>query len=93
MDDADEPHYDEENPADLGHVFLHPQWTVGVVLILAVVTLFLGIFGHPVWLLMGGPFILTFAVWIVVRIVQWRRPPVAEGNARVDLPTAGLEDR
>jgi hypothetical protein len=54
-------------------LFLHPQWTVGVVLILAVVTLFLGIVGHPVWLLIGSPFILTLAVWLWVRVIGRRR--------------------
>ena len=53
--------------------FAHPQWTVGVVLILAVVMLFLGVFGHPLWLLFGAPFILTLCVWVAVKTVEFRR--------------------
>lgn len=53
--------------------FPHPEWTVGVVLIMAVVLLALGILGHPVWLLIGSPFILTLAVWVAVKIVEARR--------------------
>ncbi len=48
--------------------FPHPQWTVGVVLVLAVMMIFLGLFGHPVWFLIGSPFILTLGVWLYVRM-------------------------
>ena len=54
-------------------VFPHPEWTVGIVLVIAVVMLLLGVVGHPIWLLIGSPFILTLAVWIGVRLVQRSR--------------------
>ena len=85
---GDEP----DLPTDEAYVFPHPQWTVGVVLIFALVTLFLGIFAHPVWLLIGSPFILAFGLWIVVRFVQWRRGPEARGD-QVDLPAAYPESK
>lgn len=53
--------------------FPHPEWTVGVVLVVAVVMLLLGILGHPLWLLIGSPFILTLLTWVVVRMVERRR--------------------
>lgn len=59
--------------SDTPYAFPHPQWTVGVVLVLAMLTLFLGVFGHPLWFLIGSPFIATFLVWLVVRITQRRR--------------------
>lgn len=54
-------------------LFLHPPWTVGVVLVFAVVALLLGLGGHPVWLLIGSPFILVLAVWLWARIAMWTR--------------------
>lgn len=62
-------------PPDLlhGSAFPHPPWTVGVVLVIGVVMLALGLLGHPLWLLMGSPFILTLLVWLVVRAISWRR--------------------
>lgn len=53
--------------------FPHPPWTVGLVLVIAVVMLILGIFGHPLWLLLGSPFILTLGVWAWVQVIVWRR--------------------
>ena len=53
--------------------FQHPPWTVGVVLVLAVVALLFGILVRPIWLLVGSPFILTLFVWLGVRFTQWRR--------------------
>ena len=49
-------------------LFLHPPWTVGVVLVFAVVTLLIGLGGHPVWLLIGSPFILVLALWVWARV-------------------------
>lgn len=54
-------------------VFLHPRWTVGMILVFAVVFLLLGILGHPLWLLIGSPFILTLVVWVMVRWTERRR--------------------
>lgn len=55
--------------------FAHPPWAVGMVLVLAVPFLVWGILGHPVWLLLGSPFIAVLVIWLVVRVVQWQRPP------------------
>lgn len=62
--------------------FAHPEWTVGLVLVIAMVMLLLGIVGHPIWLLIGSPFILTLAVWVAVRLVQRSRRRRALGNER-----------
>ena len=69
-----EPGTDPEFP-DLTatYAFPHPEWAVGVVLIIAVVMLLLGVLGHPLWFLIGSPFILTLFVWLGVRITQRRR--------------------
>lgn len=53
--------------------FHHPQWTVGMILVFAVVFLLLGVLGHPLWLLIGSPFILTLVVWLLVRWTESRR--------------------
>ena len=52
--------------------FAHPEWAVGMVLVMGGVFLVLGLFGHPIWLLLGGPFVLTLVVWFVVRVVLRR---------------------
>lgn len=54
-------------------MFAHPPWTVGVVLVIGVVMLIIGVLGHPVWLLLGAPFIAVLAVWLVVKVVEIRR--------------------
>jgi len=55
--------------------FAHPQWAVGMVLVLAVPFLVWGLFGHPIWLLLGSPFIAVLVIWLAVRVIQLRRPP------------------
>lgn len=55
-------------------IFLHPPWTVGVVLVFAVVALLLGLGGNPIWLLIGSPFILVLVLWLWVRIAALMRP-------------------
>ena len=47
-------------------LFQHPEWMVGVVLILAVAAVIAGL-GNPIWLLIGSPFILVFAIYVWVR--------------------------
>jgi hypothetical protein len=54
--------------------FAHPQWAVGMVLVLAIPFLVLGAFGHPIWLLIGSPFILVLVIWAGVRLIQLTRP-------------------
>jgi hypothetical protein len=51
----------EERP-----MFLHPDWMVGVVLIFAAAAVFAGL-DNPIWLLVGSPFILVFALYTWVR--------------------------
>lgn len=48
--------------------FPHPPWTVGVVLVLGVVSLLFGILVRPIFLLVGSPFILVLLLWIYVRL-------------------------
>ncbi len=62
----------QDDPVFERPTFIHPQWSVGIVIMLGLVSLLLGL-GNPLWLLGGSPFILTLAVWVVVRVVQWRR--------------------
>ena len=84
VDDAPaqpEPEYSEELPPVptgeelLGHqsAFAHPTWALPMVLVMAVPFLLWGLLGHPVWLLIGSPFILVLFVWVYVRLVQRRR--------------------
>jgi hypothetical protein len=54
--------------------YAHPQWALGMVLVLAVPFLVMGLFGHPIWLLLGSPFLLVLAIWIVVRVLPRVRP-------------------
>lgn len=48
-------------------VFSHPQWLVGIVLILGGMALVAGL-SNPVWLLIGAPCILVLALYIFVRL-------------------------
>ncbi len=48
-------------------LFPHPPWTVGIVLVFAVLAILAG-FNDPTWLLLGAPFILVLALFIYVRI-------------------------
>ena len=64
--------------------FPHPPWAVGMVLVIAIPFLVLGVLGHPIWLLLGSPFILVLIVWVAVRIVERRRAralPTEPGSA------------
>jgi hypothetical protein len=47
--------------------FAHPPWTVGIVLILAVLAILAG-FSDPIWFFLGLPCILVLALFIYVRI-------------------------
>lgn len=72
-DDRGVPLNEHGLPTTLRPAFPHPEWTVGVVLVIAVVMLLLGVLGNPVWLLIGSPFIITLAVWVTVKVVERRR--------------------
>ena len=60
-----------ENDPEQPPVFRHPQWMVGIVLILGVASLIAGL-NDPIWWLIGAPCILTLLVWIWVRVVAGR---------------------
>jgi hypothetical protein len=62
--------------------FAHPQWAIGMVLVLALPFLVLGLFGHPIWLLLGSPFLLVLAIWIGVKLVQVNRPVQSQSAPR-----------
>ena len=56
----------DESPDFLDRpVFQHPRWMLGVVLVLAVMTIVAGL-GNPVWLLIGSPFILVLVIYLRV---------------------------
>ncbi len=75
------------------HVFPHPEWALGVVLIIAVVMLLLGVLGHPLWLLIGSPFILTLLVWLGVRITQRRRRRIENRDPEAQRTYTGAVGR
>ena len=54
------------SPEELPPLFQHPQWTVGVVLIFALVAIVAGL-QNPVWLIIGFPCILVLAIYAWVR--------------------------
>ena len=61
--------FDDPQPVpepDERPLFQHPDWMVGVVLIFAVAAVFAGL-DNPIWLLVGSPFILVFALYTWVR--------------------------
>jgi hypothetical protein len=59
---------DDKPDANERPIFAHPPWTVGVVLIFAVMAIVAGL-KDPIWLLLGLPCILVLALFIYVRIV------------------------
>jgi hypothetical protein len=54
-------------------LFLHPRWTVGVVLIFGVAAIVAGL-GNPVWFLIGAPCILVLVIYVWVRLWHGGRP-------------------
>ena len=60
-------------------LFSHPPWMVGIVLIIAVLSILAGL-SDPIWLLLGLPCILVLALFIYVRVVarirDGRKPDV-----------------
>jgi hypothetical protein len=53
-------------------LFAHPPWTVGIVLIFAVLAILAG-FSDPIWFLLGLPCILVLVLFIYVRIAKRNR--------------------
>jgi hypothetical protein len=48
--------------------FPHPPWTVGVVLVLGVVSLLFGLLVRPIFLAVGSPFIIVLVLWLYVKL-------------------------
>lgn len=60
---------DRRPDANEGPTFPHPPWTVGIVLVFAVLAILAGI-RDPIWLLLGLPCIIVLALFIYVRIAK-----------------------
>lgn len=72
---------DDEKPEEGGpKIFQHPEWTVGLVLVFAVVSLLLAL-ANPIFLIIGSPFILVLGLWIGVRIYERRKARAGEGES------------
>jgi hypothetical protein len=63
---------DNETNANERPLFPHPPWTVGIVLIVAVLAILAG-FSDPIWFFLGLPCILVLALFIYVRIATRKR--------------------
>jgi hypothetical protein len=72
-DDAEDRRQPEEE-ADGAPLspFPHPPWTVGVVLILGVVSLLFGLLVRPIFLAVGSPFIIVLVLWLYVKLLSGR---------------------
>lgn len=71
--EADRDRRPEVVEGEVPYQFPHPQWTVGVVLVFAVVSLIFGLLVRPIWLVVGAPFIVVLLLWVVVRVVALAR--------------------
>jgi len=70
----DRPGGAPETPgAEQRPLFLHPQWMVGVVVVLGVAAVLAGL-NNPVWFIIGAPCILVLIVWVWVRVWGGGRP-------------------
>jgi hypothetical protein len=69
MDEPTQQQTQEEELHELPErpLFPHPDWSVGVVLILGVVAIVAGT-RNPVWWLIGSPLILALVIYLWVRI-------------------------
>ena len=63
------PETEEGWPEPARSVFPHPDWTVGLVLVFAAVTLLYGLLVSPIWLVVGSPFLIVLLLWIWVKVV------------------------
>jgi hypothetical protein len=64
----------KDNKQDLNErpLFPHPPWTLGIILMLAVLSIIAGL-SDPIWLLLGLPCIIVLVLFIYVRIVTRNR--------------------
>jgi L-asparagine transporter-like permease len=67
-DELDKKPEEKERP-----LFPHPQWMVGVVLIIAVLCILAGI-TDPIWFLLGLPFIIVLVLFLYVRLIKGKTP-------------------
>lgn len=73
--------YEYEAPWDRS-LYPHPEWTVGLILVAAGITLLFGLLVDPIWLLVGSPFLMVLALYLWVRIVALPRRERAARAAR-----------
>ena len=65
-DPEDPPLEGEDEP--LVSPFPHPQWTVGLVLVAGGITLLFGTLVHPIWLVVGSPFVFALLLWVYIKL-------------------------
>lgn len=65
LEQAELPPEPERSP------FAHPQWMVGIVLILGFWAFVVG-FAQPIWWWIGSPLILALVVYVVTRLIGRR---------------------
>lgn len=71
-DVAADTDHELETPWDRS-LYPHPEWTVGLILVAAGITLLFGLLVDPIWLLVGSPFLIVLALWLWVRFVALPR--------------------
>ena len=69
--DPEEPGVDPALPPHEPPLFKHPQWTVGIVLVFAVMTVFAGLIS-PIWFVIGSPFVLVLLIYLWVQLIGRR---------------------
>ena len=74
-----------EPPPDERPIFHHPDWTVGLVLVFAAISLLFGVLVRPIFLLIGSPFILILALWLFVRLFGPRAISEEGGDTNHDV--------
>jgi len=70
MENSNEPEHEQD--ANERPLFPHPPWMVGIILILAVLTILAGL-ANPIWFLLGSPCILVLVLFIYVKIATRMR--------------------
>jgi hypothetical protein len=70
IENSNEP--DHEQGVNERPMFPHPSWMVGIMLILAVLTILAGL-ENPIWFLIGSPCIMVLLIFIYVKIAALMR--------------------